>query len=106
MLFSEDSLPKSKVFENIIINQLKANFFWRDPYKNEVDAIVGNKEIVPIEIKYGKIDFNGLIKFMDKFNVKEGIVISKDEEREQNIDGKIIHIIPAFKFLLKQQHAE
>ncbi|MBI5777040.1 MAG: DUF4143 domain-containing protein, partial [Nitrospirae bacterium] len=35
---------------------MNADFFWRDPYKNEVDIILSNGKIVPIEIKYGKID--------------------------------------------------
>ncbi len=99
-LFNNDSLSKSKVFENIVVNQLKTDFFWRDPYKNEVDAVLSDKEIVPIEIKYGKIEFNGLIKFMNKFNIKEGFVISKEEEKEQKIDNKKISIIPAWKWFL------
>jgi hypothetical protein len=102
LLFNEDSLSKSKVFENIIINQTKADFFWRDAYKNEVDAVLSEKEIIPIEIKYGKIDFAGLIKFMNKFNIKKGVVISKDEEKEQKIDSKKISVIPAWKWMLSK----
>jgi uncharacterized protein len=98
LLFNEDSLSKSKVFENIVINQLKADFFWRDPYKNEVDAILNDKKIVPVEIKYGKTEFQGLIKFMDKFNLKEGFIISREEEKEQKIENRKIKIIPAWKW--------
>lgn len=101
LLFNDDPLSKSKVFENIVVNQLKTDFFWRDPYKNEVDVVLGDKEIVPIEIKYGKIELNGLIKFMNKFNVKEGFVISRDEEKEQKIDSKKISVIPAWKWFLE-----
>lgn len=100
ILFNDDALSKSKVFENIVINQIKTDFFWRDPYKNEVDAVLSGKEIVPIEIKYGRIDFNGLAKFMEKFDVKEGFIISRDEEREQKIGAKKISVIPAWKWLL------
>src|SRR3989338_10319867 len=56
LLFNNDDLSKSKAFENAKINQLKVNFFWRDPYKHEVDAILTENEITPIEIKYGKIE--------------------------------------------------
>jgi len=101
LLFRDDELSKSKVFEWALVNQLKAEFFWRDPYKNEVDIIIADKKILPIEIKYGKIDFGGLLKFMEKFKVNEGVVISLKKEEKKKINKKSIHIIPAFKFLLK-----
>jgi len=102
LLFSEHSLSKSRVFENIIINQIKADFFWRDPYKNEVDIILDKeKNTIPIEIKYGEIkDIKGLLKFMNKFNIKEGLVISKYEERTIETEGRKISVIPAWKWLL------
>ena len=94
---------KPKIFENTMVLQTGANFFWRDAYKNEVDIVLDNgKNIVPIEVKYGEIrDFGGLLKFMEVFNVKEGFVISKDEEREHKIGNKKISVIPAWKWLLK-----
>lgn len=101
MLFREDDLSKSKIFEWIMVNQLKAEFFWRDPYKNEVDIVMTNRKPVPIEIKYGKINFSGLVAFMKKFKVNKSYLISLDKEGKQKIDGKTISIIPAFKFLLK-----
>ena len=99
--FRDDELSKSKVFEWALVNQLKAEFFWRDPYKNEVDIIIADKKILPIEIKYGKIDFGGLLKFMEKFKVNEGVVISLKKEEKKKINKKSIYIVPAFKFLLK-----
>ena len=101
LLFRDDDFSKSKVFEWIIVNQLKAEFFWRDPYKNEVDMVIINKKLLPIEIKYGKVDLSGLLAFMKKFNVSKGYVVSLDKEEDKTIDKKIISIIPAFKFLLK-----
>src|SRR3989338_212224 len=100
LLFSEDNLPKSKVFEWQIVSQLNAGFFWRDPYQHEVDIILTNREIMPVEVKYGKIDFGGLIAFMNKFKVKEAIIISRDKEEKYTIEGREIKVIPAFKFLL------
>ena len=94
---------KPKIFENIIVLQTGADFFWRDVYKNEVDIVLDDeKKIIPIEVKYGEIkDVEGLLKFMDIFNIKEGFIISKEEEKEQKIDNKKILIIPAWKWLLK-----
>ena len=39
LVFRQDDVSKSKVFEWLIVNQLQAEFFWRDPYKNEVDIM-------------------------------------------------------------------
>ena len=67
---------KPKIFENTIVMQTKADFFWRDAYKNEVDIVLHEGKIIPIEIKYGEINnLEGMLKFMDTFNVKEGFVI-------------------------------
>lgn len=101
LIFKKDTHSQSKVFEGIIVNQLNAEYFWRDPYKNEVDIIMTNQKPKPIEIKYGKIETKGLLKFMKKFNVNKGYIISLNQERELEIDGKKIMIIPAFKFLLQ-----
>ena len=101
LLFKDDDLSKSRVFEWFMVNQLKPEFFWRDPYKKEVDIVLVDDKISPIEVKYGRIDLAGLSAFMRKFKVSQGYVISTREEREQKIDNKTISIIPAFKFLLK-----
>ena len=101
ILFNEDDLSKSKVLEWLVVNQLKAEFFWRDPYKNEVDVVLPNKKLAPAEIKYGKISFEGLLAFMNKFKVSQGYVISLSQEREQEIAEKKILVLPAYKFLLR-----
>jgi len=101
LLFKDDEFSKSKVFEWLLVNQLDAEFFWRDPYKNEVDIILTNKIITPIEIKYGKIDTKGLAAFMKKFKLNESYIISAKKEEKLKLDHKSISIMPAFKFLLK-----
>jgi predicted AAA+ superfamily ATPase len=101
LLFKEDDLSKSRVFEWFIVNALKPEFFWRDPYKKEVDVVLVDGGVAPIEVKYGRIDLSGLLAFMKKFKVSQGYVVSTGEEREQRIDDKAISIVPAFKFLLK-----
>jgi len=101
LLFRDDDLSKSKVFEWLVIMQLKAEFFWRDPYKNEVDAVLVEKKPLPVEIKYGKIDTRGILAFMKKFNIKEGVIITRNKEEKHKANGSEISFIPAFKFLLK-----
>lgn len=102
-VFSDRSELKSKIFENFIINQLRGEYFWRDPYKNEVDVIIDNEKVVPIEIKYGEIkDLKGIRRFMDLFRIDEGIVISKNQERIIKEENKKIIIIPAWKYFLER----
>jgi hypothetical protein len=101
LLFKNDDHSRAKIFEWLVVNQLKAEFFWRDPFKNEVDVIAANGEPLPIEIKYGRLDFKGLLAFMEKFKIDEGLIVSYDIEETKKIDGKTIRIIPAFKYLAK-----
>jgi len=101
LLFKNDDHSRSKILEWLVVNQIKAEFFWRDPFKNEVDIIALNGEPLPIEIKYGKLDFKGLLAFMEKFKAKEGLIVSRDIEETRKIDGKTIRVIPAFKYLAK-----
>lgn len=101
LLFKEDGFSKSKIFEWIIVIQLKAEFFWRDPYKNEVDAVLCRDKIMPIEIKYGKTDVKGILAFMKKFNLSEGVIITKNKEEKHKVNDKNISYVPAFKFLLR-----
>lgn len=103
VLFSNDTLLRSKVFENLVINQTDVDFFWRDDYKNEVDAVFVGKNTIPLEIKYGKVDIKGIIRFLKAHKLKEGYIISYKEERDIKEKGKpTIHIIPAWKFLLNK----
>ncbi len=101
LLFKDDEYSKSRVFEWLIITRLKAEFFWRDPYKNEVDIILPGKKLLPIEVKYGKIELSGIKKFMEKYKISEGVILSKDHEELLHLNGKTISVIPAFKFLLE-----
>lgn len=102
LIFKDDAYSRSKVFENTIVNQLHAEYFWRDPYKNEVDVILSDKKPKPVEIKYGRVETKGIRKFMEKFHVNKGYLISLNQEKNLEFsEGKII-VTPAYKFLLKQ----
>jgi len=113
LIFSDDNLIKSKIFESIIVNQLQSSFFWRTSQQDEVDIIIVNNKIIPIEVKYGKIETNGILKFLTKFNLDKGYIISYKEEKiiTQIVNvregtgvvkkvEKTIYVIPAYKFLL------
>lgn len=88
-----------RMVETLIVNILKANSFWKNG--GEIDIIY---EDMPIEVKYQEQitldDFKHLKEFMRRFNKKEGILITKEDEKEINFEEGKIKLIPAWKFVL------
>jgi len=103
ILFRDDEMSRSRALEWVCVNQLKAEFFWRDKYKNEVDAVLTNNKPIPVEVKHGKPDLVGLNAFMRKFSIKKGYVISRDREETREVNGRKIFIVPAYKYLLTRE---
>ena len=83
--------------------QLEAEFFWRDVYKNEVDIVQADNPILPIEIKSSKIETKSILKFMNKYNLQESVIISYDKEEVLHIDNKQIRVIHFYKYLLEDR---
>jgi len=82
---------------------LKDNvFYWRE--KEEVDFVLNVNSLLPIEVKYRNTilprGLKGIIKFMGKYGVREGIVVSKDLLQKREQDDKILWLIPAWLLLL------
>ncbi len=89
-----------KAFETFVANQLDADFFWRDAYKNEVDLILTKPELTAIEIKSGELkerDLSSLEKFIKKYKPKKSFVVSYDIEKKIGN----MQIIPFYKYLLE-----
>ena len=57
---------------------------------------------MPIEVKYREDPkkISGMLKFMEKFSFKKGIIITKDVFEEKKFGKKEILFIPAWLFLL------
>lgn len=96
LIFKEDALSKSKVLECITANNLNTEFFWRDQYKNEVDIILTEPALIPIEVKLSETKSKSLELFMQKYKAKKGYIITQNQETKQ----KNIEVIPAFKYFL------
>lgn len=47
-----------------------------------------------------KRELGGLLEAMEKFNLKEGLIITENQEEERKIGGRKVKIIPAWKWLL------
>lgn len=108
--FLNNGIEESKLIENLMVVSVNAGFFWRTPQKYEVDIVLKKDgEVIPIEVKYSNDvsakDVKNVIRFSERFDAAEALVITKDfsEEREFEFgnDKKMtINFIPAWKFLL------
>ena len=83
---------------NLLSNE-NSSSFWKNG--KEIDIV--HKEI-PIEIKYQEAisseDFKPLREFMKKFNKKESLIITKNEEKEIKFKEGAIKLIPAWKWFI------
>lgn len=91
----------AKVLETAAVLGSKAEFFWRDAYKREVDIILTEGSIIPIEVKSGKVETRNISYFMDKYQIGRGFILTKEKEDEIVLAGKRITIIPLWKWLLQ-----
>lgn len=77
-------------------------FYWRE--REEVDFVLDINSLLPVEVKYRNTillrDLKGIIKFMEKYGIREGIVVSKDLLQKMEQDDKILWLIPAWLLLL------
>lgn len=88
-----------KTAELVVAEKINAEYYYRNGLEVDFVQKAGNK-IMPIEIKYGAVDQKQVEIFLDKFNFKEGLIISKDTFTNQNKQG--IKTIPLWMFLLQK----
>jgi hypothetical protein len=77
--------------------------YWRAVH--EVDLVVSTgKGMVPIEIKHRRkithADLKGLLMFMSKYDIKRGLVLTRDLMKRETVDGKDLLYLPSWLFLL------
>jgi hypothetical protein len=93
----------SKVAENLVSFKTQAKYYWRERGK-EVDFISGDKELLPIEVKYKKAvrikELRYLLNFMERFKVERGLVVTEDYEGDEKVNGKLIKFVPLWKWVL------
>jgi len=101
LYYDNHTLPS--IVENICVIHSAAEFFWRNPQKDEVDIVrIYERNIYPIEIKYSDTHLkHSLVKFLDKFSQKEAILVTRNSERTENISGCTIYHVPLVKYLLE-----
>lgn len=76
--------------------------------KQEVDfyAKLPEKEVL-VNVSYELTDdrtrereVNGLLEAMEYFNLSVSYLITRDEEQNLLVDGRTIHIVPLYQYLL------
>jgi len=91
-----------RMVEALAVNKLKASSFWKNG--GEIDIVYNN---TPIEVKYqekiNSEDFKPIREFMKKFNKKEGLMLTKNEEKEIKFEEGKVKLIPVWKWLLENQ---
>ncbi|MBU2523272.1 MAG: ATP-binding protein [Nanoarchaeota archaeon] len=105
--FSKDS---GRLLENLVFLELRRRnkkiFYNRDSY--ECDFIIQEKDRIIQAVQVAeslsseneKREVGGVLEAMNKFKLKEGLIITLDEERAIEIEDKKISVIPAWKWLL------
>jgi predicted AAA+ superfamily ATPase len=106
-----------KMAENIVYLELRRRFkesgteinYWKSSRQEEVDFLVreGPKVSELIQVCWDMVkeetkerETKALLKAMDEFGLKKGIVITKDLEMEEKIGSSKIGYIPLWKWLL------
>ena len=88
--------------ETLVLQNSEAKFFYKKQDK-EVDFV--NK--LPIEVKYQenitKQDLKSIKYFMNFFKFKEGVIITKNSEKEEKKETIKTTLIPLWKWILKSQ---
>ncbi|MEM3431283.1 MAG: ATP-binding protein [Candidatus Micrarchaeia archaeon] len=104
--FSED---KGRMLENLVFINLRRKyrdiFYFKE--KGECDFIVKEKNKITraVQVCYEISDenrdreINGLLEAMERFSLKEAVIVTFDQEDHLKINNKTINIIPAWKWL-------
>lgn len=106
--FSDDT---GKMLENLIFLEFKRRgkdiFYYKG--KKECDFVIrkGLKINAAIQVtqslanvRTSEREIAGLLEAMEKFNLKNGLIITESQEEERKIGNKKIRIVPAWKWLL------
>ncbi len=106
--FSQDNGRK---LENLVYQQLRRKnqelYYFKG--KKECDFVVRskNQSIQLIQVCYDLTidnkdrEINGLLEAMDFFELKEGVIVTFDQQEEFQLNDKIIKVIPAHLFLFQ-----
>ncbi len=93
-----------KIAENFAVVEIDARNYYRNKY--EVDIVLRKGEnILPIEVKYGKVEIDSMLKFLSEFKLQKAIILTKDIFDKKAINKKTIFLVPLWAFpFLKEKY--
>jgi hypothetical protein len=104
---SED---RGKLLENLVAVELKRRekemFYYSDKYECDFLIREGNKIKEAIQVTYEINENNreretkGLLEAMEKFKLKEGLILTLEQEEDLKVKGKKVKVMPVWKWLL------
>jgi predicted AAA+ superfamily ATPase len=90
------NIEEGKVAECAVASKINAQNYWREGNR-EVDFLIRNGKIIPVEVKYRKIldrsDTRNLTYFLKKFKIDFGVIIYNGETREITPQIKAINLL-------------
>ena len=103
------------LLENLVGNVLSETtklYYFSDKY--ECDFVIQQDNLVTTAIQVTnaisenneKREYSGLLGALKTFNLKEGLILTNDQEAISEIDGKTIHIKPVWKWILEESTTE
>ncbi len=105
--FSEDA---GKLLENLVFVELKRMgkqvYYFRKNYECDFLVVEKNKVVSAIQVTKKldddneKREINGLIEAMEEHKLKEGLLLTEEQEAEKIVQGKKIRMIPVWKWLI------
>ena len=104
------STNKGRILENIVFLELrrKDREIFYHSNKNECDFLIKEGLIIiaavqvcyDLNIQNEKREIMGLVEAMKAYELKEGMVLTMDQEKSVEIDGYKIKVLPVWKWLL------
>ena len=108
--FSDDF---GKLLENLVFIELRRRneqiYYSRKNYECDFLIVRKNKVSLPIQVTKKlnddneKREINGLLEVMKEHKLKEGIILTEEQEEEKIIEGKKIKVKPVWKWLLEEK---
>lgn len=102
------------IFENTVANELLRRdvkiYYWKNRQQEEVDFVVTHgtqvKQLIQVCYELETMDtkqreVKSLIKAIEAFHLKEGLIITDRFEGRERVDGKNIVYLPLWKWLLE-----
>ena len=107
--FSQD---KGKMLENLVFINLRKKYkniyYFQEKGECDFDIKKGTKITKAIQVCFDLNEDNknreirGLLEALEKFNIKEGVILTYKQEDQFNINNKKIKVLPVWKWLSEE----